>query len=183
MNPIAQRWVALKGRERAVIIVLCAIALLGIVYAIFVRGGGGPEPFSRPTPTLPRRAASPAPSPARSPVPETFDVFEGKDPFRPLIAEPAPVSPTPRGTPAPTGSPTPGPDGGPSTGQRVSLLDIFIQGSTRYATVEVDGETFTVKEGDRFAGNFRVLDLTAKCGTFVFGDERFTLCIGQEVIK
>ena len=89
--------------------------------------------------------------------------------------------------PGPAPTPTPGSTARPSDGdgetKRVTLLDIFTSDGERMATVEVDGQEFTVAEGDMFADNFRAIELTKRCGTFVFGDERFTLCIGQEVLK
>ncbi len=183
MSALSDRWRQLQPRERAIVAVLGAAVVIAIAFLLLSGGGGGPEPFEDATG---RRSPSPAPSPTASPrpVPETFDVFEGKDPFRPLVAV-GPGGggggPTPGASPTPGG--TPGPDGGPSDGQRVSLLDIRSENGAQVATVEVNGQSYNVKEGDRFAGSYRVVDLTSKCGTFVFGDERFTLCIGQEVLK
>jgi hypothetical protein len=65
----------------------------------------------------------------------------------------------------------------------IRLLDVFTQDGERMAVIEVDDEEFTVVEGDTVNGNLQVLDLTKRCGTFLFGDERFTLCLGQEVRK
>jgi hypothetical protein len=173
------RWQRLQPRERALIIIVGAIALLAVVYLLLFSGGGGePESFPtfRPT-SRPTTSATPTPTPA---VPETDEVFEGKDPFRPLVVSGG-IGPTP----APGGSPgTGGPSsGGASGSQRVTLVEITGSGSNRTATVEVDSTEYTVKEGDTFAGSYRVKDLTSTCGTFVFGDETFTLCVGQEVLK
>jgi hypothetical protein len=167
------RWQRLQPRERALIIIVGGIALLAVVYLLLFSGGGG-EPEAFPTfRSTPRPTASATPAPA---VPETDEVFEGKDPFRPLIVSGG-IGPTP----APGGSP--GASGGATGSQRVTLIDISGSGSSRTATVEVDSTEYTVKEGDTFAGSYRVKDLTANCGTFVFGDETFTLCVGQEVLK
>jgi hypothetical protein len=174
------RWQRLQPRERALIILFGIIALLAIVYLLFLSGGGEePEAF----PTSPRTStptALPTASPTASPtgVPESFEVFEGKDPFRPLVSA-GPIG----GTPAPGGSP--GPTGGPtgSGGQRVTLVSISGSGANRVAVVIVDGTEYEVSEGETFAGSYRVKSLRAECGTFVFGDEQFTLCEGQEVFK
>ncbi|MCA1834179.1 MAG: hypothetical protein ABR548_04055 [Actinomycetota bacterium] len=187
MSALTERWAGFAPRERAVIIVLGIVVLLGLVYLIFFTGGGGPVTVETAPPTSGSRTPVPTASPtaAATPVPETFESFEGKDPFRPLIAAGSSGgSPPPAGTPAPqpTGTSSPS-EGGPSGGQRVSLVDINTRNGTLLATVEVNGKSYTVKEGDTFAGSYRVLDLTKSCGTFVFGDERFTLCIGQEVLK
>lgn len=182
MAQIRDRWEGMAARERMVIVALASIIVLALLYVLFLSGGGdniegfkgGPTPTATPSP----RATTTA-----TPVPETFEVFEGKDPFRPLIA-PTQGGGTP--APQPTGDPgdgSPQPSAEPTPGQRVELIEIFLRDGTRFATVEVNGTSYTVKEGDTFADNYRVLDLTAQCGTFVFGDERFTLCVGQEVLK
>ena len=179
MSALSERWEKFAPRERLILIIFGLIAVLALIYFLFLSGGGGkPEGFT-PKPGTTVKSATPTASPKA--VPQTFEVFEGKDPFQPLIVPSSAPSPQPSGSP--TASPTPGPDGGPNGSQRVSLLDISTRNGTRFATVEVDGKDYDVKKGDTFAGSYRVLDLTASCGTFVFGDERFTLCVGQEVIK
>ncbi|MGH2725771.1 MAG: hypothetical protein ACRDKS_02225 [Actinomycetota bacterium] len=172
------RWQRLEPRERALIILFGIIAILAVVYLLFL-SGGGEEPEAVPTPRS-TRTARPTASPTATPVspPETFDNFEGKDPFRPLV-----TAGGVGGTPAPGG--TPGPTGGPtgSDAQRVTLVSVDGSGSNRVATVLVDGTEYQVKVGDTFAGSYKVKSLTATCGTFVFGDEQFTLCEGQEILK
>ena len=144
--------------------------------------GGGEEPEAFPT-TRPRPIPTPTVSPMPTPtgVPETDEVFEGKDPFRPLVSAAGGVGGE---TPAPGGT-TPPSTGGPSGGdaQRVTLVQVSGSGDDLTATVQVNGTEYTVQEGDTFAGSYRVKSLTASCGTFLFGDEQFTLCEGQEVLK
>ncbi|HVL88604.1 MAG TPA: hypothetical protein VM841_00065 [Actinomycetota bacterium] len=177
-------------RERALLIILGVVVALALVFVLFLRGGD--ETPQAGEPFVPGRGTPvPTVSPAPTMPPETTEVFEGKDPFKPLIEAGAPGGGTGNGDggnggfqPGPgTGTPTPGPTGGTRTGTRVELMDIFMQEGTRFASVKVGGEIHHVKEGDTFAGNYRVVSLTDECGTFVLGDERFTLCIGQEVFK
>lgn len=165
-NPLA-RLQSMAPRERAMVIGLGVVVVLALAYVLL--GGGGDAPVSIP-PSVLRPAPSASPSPASTLPPVTGEAFEGRDPFEPLVgASPAP---------------SPGPSGGPAgTARRVSLVDVFTQDGARKATVEVDGTEYTVSEGETFASNYRLLTLTNRCGTFVFGDERFTLCIGQEVRK
>ena len=174
MNVKMPAYLASKSpRERGIIIGLGMLVLVGIAFILF--GGSSDPPIPR---TSPRASASPSPT---STLPVTSPVFEGKDPFEPLVA--------PSSAPASGGTPTPGPSGGPSGGgtsgqsNRVTLIDVFTQDGERQATVDVDGTEYTVHPGDTFATNYRLLSLTSSCGNFVFGDERFTLCIGQEVRK
>lgn len=172
------RWQRLQPRERALIIIVGIIAALAVIYLLFLSGGdGAPEAFPTiaPRPTTTTRPA-PIVSPTPTAPPETFEVFEGKDPFRSLVPAGG-VSPIPQ----PSGSP--GSSGGAGGSQHVTLIGISGTGGNRTATVEVNSTQYDVKEGDTFAGSYRVKNLTSDCGTFVFGDETFTLCTGQEVLK
>ncbi len=59
-------------------------------------------------------------------------------------------------------------------------MDIFEQGGEQLVQVEIDGETFTVGEGEQFADNFRLVSVQGTCANMLFGDESFTLCEGGE---
>ena len=178
----------LGSREKALVILLVIVAVLAGVFLLLVNMGGDEDGALPPTPT-PTPTATPTPTPTATPPddevpPLTPDGFEGRDPFQPLLVVDGGGGgggPGPSPTPTPTG--TARPTDGDGETKTVALLDIFTADGERMATVEVDGQEFTVVEGDVFADNFRVIELTKRCGTFVFGDERFTLCIGQEVRK
>ena len=80
-------------------------------------------------------------------------------------------------------------DGGTSDdasvgGTSVSLVDIFRddQGEAR-ATVSVNGTAYTVSQGETFGRRFRLLDISGRCATMLFGDSRFTLCEGERIRK
>lgn len=164
------------------LIILGIVVALGVAYLLFFSGGSETTSADGGTPFVPGQrtpTATATATPRETAPPDTDEVFEGKDPFKPLIDVAGPgQSPPPGG-----GTPTPGSTGGTRTGTRVELLDIFTTDGVLFASVRVSGETHNVKEGDTFAGNYRVVSLTEECGTFVLGDERFTLCIGQEVFK
>jgi hypothetical protein len=53
------------------------------------------------------------------------------------------------------------------------------------ANVRVDSTAYKVGEGDQFATSYKVVSLSESegCGQFLFGDEPFRLCQGEEVIK
>jgi hypothetical protein len=170
---------------RLVVIIGGVVALLLIAFLVLSGGGGTPEslgPTATPSRPIVRPSASPSPSLGEIPLPETDQSFEGKDPFQPLV-----TAGGGGGTPAPGVSPTPtstaNPTGGGQQAHHVTLEDIFTQNGTRFATVKVDDKEYTVREGETFDDNFKVLSLGKSCGTFVFGDETFTLCVGQEVLK
>lgn len=168
-------------RQKTLAAVLGGLAILAVVFVLLSGGGGAIEgvnsnPVVRTTPTPTVTSTTP---------PETGQAFEGKDPFQPLVvAVPAGPSGSPAPTPTPTGSVT-GVNGGnnSSSAVTVTLLDIRKQSGKLVATVDVNGKDYNVSEGQTFANNFRVLSLSSSCGTFVFGDERFSLCIGQQVNK
>lgn len=187
-EPVASTRRSLQPRERAMLIVLGIIAALAVAFLLLnALGGGGEE--ETVTPRRPPIRTSPAPTATETPPPETDEAFEGKDPFQPLVIPAAADAPADgEQPPEDTGGPADGGDAngdGVSDGEsrRVTLLDVFEDDGDLMATVEVGGNQYTVAEGETFAENFRLLDLTDECGQFVFGDERFTLCIGQEVRK
>ena len=68
-------------------------------------------------------------------------------------------------------------------GHRVRVIDVFAQGGNRRAQVQVDGTVYTVDEGERFAQNFQLLSTSGQCATMLFGDDEFTLCEGEEILK
>lgn len=81
-----------------------------------------------------------------------------------------------------TGSGTGG--GGENVGgHRVSLVDVFRAQGGQRAQVQVDGTVYTVEEGDRFAESFQLLSISGECATMLYGDDQFTLCEGEEILK
>jgi 8-oxo-dGTP pyrophosphatase MutT (NUDIX family) len=73
----------------------------------------------------------------------------------------------------------------PVRGTTVAVLDVYAVAGERTATIRVNGLVYVVKEGDVVAGTLRVvaIDLATECVDFLFGDRRFRLCVGQEIIK
>lgn len=73
----------------------------------------------------------------------------------------------------------------PRRQQRVALLDVLQRSGRVVAQVRVNDSVYTVGEGEVFADNYRVLsiDEANECGRFIFGDEQFRLCRGEETLK
>lgn len=74
----------------------------------------------------------------------------------------------------------------PRASQRVELLEVFSDDTQRLvATVRVNDTVYEVGEGDAFASNYQVVSLSQAdgCGQFLFGDDRFRLCEGEERLK
>jgi hypothetical protein len=185
----------MTGRERNMLIILGVIVVAAAAVFLLTRGGGAPEEAAPTLPTPPQVAppVEPPPKPPRIP---TF--FAARDPFVPLVIVPVETAPTDGdgdGAPPPDGDDVGPPTGGPPVeppppgdggvqpgvtvgGRTVVVIDVFTQDGQEMVQVEVDGETFTVSEGDTFAKNFETVSIEGECATFLFGDETFTTCEG-----
>lgn len=148
----------------------------------------GPDPAATPEPA-PEPEVTPTPEP--TPVPETEEFFTARDPFQQLV-RPAAVAPGPGDDTdgdGDTDGDTDGDPDDPAPGVRVGqtsvrLIEVFTDASgVERVRVEVNGTEHTPAEGDTFAERFRVLDITNACATFLFGDNRFTLCEGETIRK
>jgi hypothetical protein len=139
-----------------------------------------------------KAAAKPA---AKKPLaqPASYDDVAGrKDPFLSLspkvvVETAAPAAPTTTDTTggATTGGTTGGTSGSATTvsGQRVALVTVYDRDGAQYAQTKVGETVYTPKVGDVFAGQFKLLATSGKTATYLFGDEQFTLSVGQEVLK
>ena len=201
-----------RTRSPAVLALAVAglLLLLLIVWFFFLRSPDEPESVATaPTAEAPVDAEEEeevAPAPSKQDPVETFEVFAPKDPFDPLISQAAAGGGDPGtagGTVAGadgTTTATPAGDGTTTTttttqggggsrsdeigGHRVRVVDVFSGGGgERRAQIQVDGTVYTVNEGERFASNFQLLDTSGACATMLFGDDEFTLCEGEEVLK
>ena len=201
LAPDRQRLLVIAGGG-AVVLLLFLIVLLPTLSG---GGGGGGStaqpPLVRPsvsTTTTIAAGASGAGAPS-----ESFEVFNTKNPFHPLINPTAggstggggPAATTPVGGSTGAGGTTQttvagagGASGGAATAprrsQQVALLNVYTKSGKTVADVRVNDTVYTaVAPGQTFASNFQVVSLQGQCGTFLFGDERFQLCKGEEVLK
>ena len=186
----------------ALLVLLGIVAVGGLVYLITTLGGGTspqtappvPTPSASPTATGGGSTPAASPSPAASPttVPETFEVFESKDPFRPLVVAAAPPATGDGAAPGPAPAPSPSPGAGaggapaPSGGTVIELLDIIDAaeaGGTAKAQVRIGSTVYTVAPGETFASTFKVLSISGTCATMLNGDDKFTVCEGEQIVK
>jgi len=189
------------------------LLVLFVLWFLLLRGGepepATPAPASLTnTTTTPEAAATPEPQePNESPV-ETFEVFAPKDPFKPLVetggaggaAGPTgTASPTTTGGTTATGGTTTtttfegngggGGGGGSSRGAKsieghsVKLIDVFETKRGRRAQVQVDGTVYTVDEDETFAETFKLLSASGECASMLYGDDQFSICEGEEILK
>ena len=204
---------AASGQQIAIVVVLLLVLLGVLWFTVLRGGGGGGEDEALPlaTPTadegiLPEiepgvEPEEPVTGPGRGPI-ETFEVFAPRDPFLPLIAAQATGGGTTGGATddGATGGGGAGDDGGangngngggaPSTasggdvgGHTVKMVDSFNRNGREVVQVQVDGTVYTVSEGETFAQNFQVVSIDGECASFLFGDDQFTLCEGEEILK
>lgn len=73
----------------------------------------------------------------------------------------------------------------PRRGARVALLDVFSEAGKVVANVRVNDQVFKVSAGQAFGTNFQAVSLSQAddCGRFLFGDDQFRLCKGEETLK
>jgi hypothetical protein len=195
----------LRSKDPRIVLGIVAglVVLVAALWFLFLRGSPEPEQAAAPAPS-PAPAPEPKPKkPARKagggPV-ETFQVFAPRDPFEPLVS-PDTGGTTTGGTTTggttvgDTGGTTIGDTGGTVTGgdttgggatvgsHTVSVVDVFRAQGRRRAQVEVDGTVYTVDKGETFADNFKLLSLSGECASMLFGDDQFTLCEGEQILK
>jgi hypothetical protein len=190
---------ALSDRDRRTVTIGgIAVGVLLAGFLVFSLLGGGEEPFP-PIPDTPVVPSSPSPPPGGGGPP--IQNFTGRDPFSvPPALSPSPSPTTPGGGTSPppggigngdgngdgTTTPSPTAPGGGSSqnvgGSTVVLLDVFQRDGATRVQVEVDGQVFDVGVGETFGPNdeFELSSVADNCATFLFGDERFTLCISAQ---
>ena len=74
----------------------------------------------------------------------------------------------------------------PVSSQRVSLLEVFVDGGGKtVASVRVNDTVHEVAEGATFATRYTAVTLSVAdgCGQFLDGDGSFRLCEGEELLK
>lgn len=90
------------------------------------------------------------------------------------------------GTSDPGATPTSQPGPPPRQPDRVGMIELYTSPEgARFARVRVNDTLHEVREGADFAVSYRLLDvdLGRRCAQLLFGDDRFTLCEGEETLK
>jgi len=198
--------------NRRAFIVLGAVVAAALLFFFVVSPvlfgedeGDDQDALPAPSPSASQPAATTTTVTGVPPV-ETFEVFGSKNPFQPPNGAPgsggttgtttpggtAPGGTTQTTTPGgTTGTTIPSTNGGasgsgtePRASQRVALLDVYQDDGATVADVRVDSTVYSkLAPGEEFAGSYKVVSLEGTCGSFLFGDERFRLCKGEEVLK
>jgi hypothetical protein len=207
----SRRGLRALDRRTAAAIAVGLVVVLAAVWLLVLRSSPAPEPAAAPPPTPPTPEPQPAPKQPKAPPKagggpvETFQVFAPRDPFDPLVSTSAGGGTTDTSgtttdtsgstgittgtggapdTSGTTGGTTGGSGGGTSvSGHTISVIDVFRSRGRKRAQVEVDGTVYKVDEGETFADNFKLLAASGKCAEMLFGDDQFTLCEGEEILK
>jgi hypothetical protein len=194
------------GGSRQVLLVAALVGVLVLLLGLLVvrplLSGGTEEATTPPAVTA---AAAPATTPqligpSTSVAPPGETVGSVKDPFKPLLSAGAASAATDAGlTPAgggtagatpttiaatqPTvpgaGAGTAATPGGATAERKVTL----VKAAGNSAKVTVDGTSYTVEEGESFAGDYRAVTIGDECASFESGTTPFTLCEGEAVLK
>ena len=177
--------------------IVAGVLVVGLVLFNVLGGGGETQAPPRRTTGSATPTLAPTVTPTTTPTPVAR--FTGRDPFSTppqfLVAtgtsgtgssspggSSSSSSSSGSGSSSSTSPPPTQPGGGSSEnlgGHTVVLLDTFRVSGTDRAQVEIDGVVYNVAIGEQFGpGNrFELRSVSGNCGTFVFGDQSFTLCI------
>jgi len=173
---------AMSERDRRILIIggvaAAAIVLLFLLFNL-VSGGGGeaPPPTIVPGNNPPPTKETPTPSPS------VVVSFSGRDPFAipsAIASAVASSSVAPSGsgsaTPTPTTTLTRETSVTTQDGKQVALMDVFVRNGVDRAHVAVQGQTYSVREGEVFAGSFQLTSIAGTCATIDYGDTSYDLC-------
>ncbi len=172
--------------RRSLVVALLAVPLVALGGSVTPRVAAqqpDPSPSPEPTPTVPDEA------------PQTFQVFEARDPFEQLVAaanageggggtaEGDTSSTPPLSAPPATATPTPAATG-QAQGATVELVDIYDDAGMPTAQVTVNGVGYDAQAGETFAGgDGMVEEIDPPCATIIYRDNRMNLCEGEAVRK
>jgi hypothetical protein len=108
---------------------------------------------------------------------ENSELFAPKDPFDPLISTSASAGGRAAGASSKASK------GRAAVGERKVLLVAASSRRGGGAEVQVNGVAYKVSRGETFAENFKLLAASSECVAMLFGDQEFTLCEGDEILK
>lgn len=198
-----------NSRALKLLVLAGVLLLLGLVVpkVLFGNGNGGGNGGGGDATAAASPPTTTAVAPGEVPAEETVGPFSSKNPFAPLVADAPPaaaaspvspgVVPASSGTavpetvpaaPVPMTSVAPAPTvaespPAPRAPARFGLVAVRQDADgVAAASVRIDGAVFDARVGQDVGGSYRVvkLDVASRCGEFLFGDQRFSLCEGEE---
>lgn len=156
-------------KDRKLIIVSIAmIALVG-----FVLSGCATPPevgtIKNETPPSSTKSTEQTTKPTPGKI-EGYEIYENNDPFQPKVGAGSTATVTTTTTTTATGTTT--------TTSSATLLSVATDLSS--ATILVDGNTYSnIAQGATFAGKYRLLSISAGSVEVMYGDNQYTLYLGQ----
>ncbi len=112
---------------------------------------------------------------------ETFELYEYKDPFEPLIKGATTTTPT---TQTPEEETPTSPEEPPTGPQILEVQDIYTESGVKYSSVKYGTTVYKVKEGDRVNESpYEVLTIGTDSVTFLYGDRRVEVKVGESILK
>ncbi|MDI6799089.1 MAG: hypothetical protein QMD53_00145 [Actinomycetota bacterium] len=104
---------------------------------------------------------------------DKYDIYESKDPFKPLIKAATP------------GDDADGTDGTGGTSSNALVVEsIVLENGIYYANITYGGTSHKVKDGDRVGTSpYEVVSITADRVLLLYGDEATPATPGEEIIK
>lgn len=170
-------------------LVAAAVAAVVALSAWAVSGGMDDGEAAQPVPTVAVAAQTDADQgdeELAAPTAVTYEIYLSRDPFEPVV--PAPDDSGNGGGGGGGGGTTP-PEELCTESESEAVCEglvvelVGIDPQTGDAIIRVGGAEYMVGVGDEFADRFRVLAIDAPCVTLLYGDESFTLCEGDRVLK
>ncbi len=184
------------------LIVAVLLAVLALLFFFVLNGLGGAEAEEGAAPTQstttqvarqprednsqksqPKDTKEKVAKPSRKGPVETFEVFASKDPFEPLVGQGGGDESS--GTSGDgTGTSRGGDDANTSEnvgGHTVSVVGVTEQNGS--AQVQVDSTVHNAEVGQRFAESFELVSVSGECADLLYGDDQFTLCEGEQILK
>lgn len=133
------------------------------------------KPTTAPPPAVPGTAVEEKDA-------DTFEIYQSKDPFEPLLATQTqqPGVPASPGTPVSTPGAAPT---APASKTQITLMDIYTENNVKFASIQVGSTLYKVKEGETFATNYKLVSAGTDSATILYGDDSATLKIGETIFK
>lgn len=162
----------LKTRIVAIVIAAFLVAAPFIATGCVASPPSGGEFQKETTPSTKKTTETQTVTPTEPGKVEGYEIYENKDPFKPLAGK---GSGTTSQT-VTTTTTTPG-GGTTSTSAQVTLVTIPLGQS---ASIEVNGTLYEgLKEGDTFATNFKLISIGTGSVIIQYGDNQYTLYLGE----
>ncbi len=183
-----------SGKIVVVAVPVAVLVLIVAVVALTVLNSGQPSdggadvktvestatPSAAATET-PEQTATPSAETTEPPINQNYEVYETRDPFKPMDSTAAPSS-TAGTQSAPSSSSSSA--GAGQQGNVLALKSVTAQNGVLYANVEYGTNSYVVRSGERVGDSpYQITSISSDSATFLYGDDTLMLAVGEEVQK